>query len=174
MKKAAPSFMPWAGRSTRLGRRSSALRPCRNCCLAMWDAPAVASTRCADTPTFRAQPTWRAFSISLPGYLKVPTPADTDFDSYINRITPTPSKPKEWDSFNYWSNTPKFAVSSLKAMYGDAAKKENDWAFHYLPKIDRKYSWVEHVGQHVQRARSKADRLWDEWRRHWSELEEEH
>src|SRR5450755_3554423 len=28
-------------------------------------------------------------------------------------------------------------------MYGDAAKKENDWAFHYLPKIDRKYSWVE-------------------------------
>ena len=34
-------------------------------------------------------------------------------------------------------------VSFLKAMYGDAAKKENDWAFHYLPKIDRKYSWTE-------------------------------
>ena len=28
-------------------------------------------------------------------------------------------------------------------MYGDNAKKENDWAFNYLPKIDRKYSWVE-------------------------------
>jgi len=28
-------------------------------------------------------------------------------------------------------------------MFGDAAKKENDWAFHYLPKIDRNYSWVE-------------------------------
>ena len=28
-------------------------------------------------------------------------------------------------------------------MYGDAATKENDWAFHYLPKIDRKYSWIE-------------------------------
>ncbi len=27
-------------------------------------------------------------------------------------------------------------------MYGDAAKKENDWAFHYLPKIDRNYSWA--------------------------------
>ena len=79
----------------------------------------------------------------LPGYLKVPTPADKDFDTYINRITPKPSKPNEWDSFNYWSNTPKFAVSFMKAMYGDAAKKENDWAFHYLPKIDRKYSWVE-------------------------------
>src|SRR5205807_8633622 len=79
----------------------------------------------------------------LPGYLKVPNPTDTDFNTYITRITPKPSKPKEWDSFNYWSNTSKFAVSFLKAMYGDAAKKENDWAFHYLPKIDRKYSWVE-------------------------------
>jgi len=79
----------------------------------------------------------------LPGYLKVPVPADKDFAAYAKRITPTASKPKEWDSFNYWSNTPKFAVSFLKAMYGDAAKKETDWAFHYLPKIDRKYSWVE-------------------------------
>src|SRR5207249_6940473 len=35
------------------------------------------------------------------------------------------------------------AVSFLKALYGDAARKDNDWAFHYLPKIDRKYSWVE-------------------------------
>jgi formate dehydrogenase major subunit len=79
----------------------------------------------------------------LPGYLKVPVPADTDFAAYLKRITPGASKPKEWDSYNYWSNTPKFAVSFLKAMYGDAAKKENQWAFHYLPKIDRKYSWVE-------------------------------
>ncbi len=79
----------------------------------------------------------------LPGYLKVPTPTDTDFKTYLTRITPKPSKPKEWDSFNYWSNTPKFAVSFMKAMYGDAATKENDWAFHYLPKIDRKFSWVE-------------------------------
>jgi formate dehydrogenase major subunit len=27
-------------------------------------------------------------------------------------------------------------------MYGDAAKKENGWAFDYLPKVDREYSWV--------------------------------
>jgi formate dehydrogenase major subunit len=79
----------------------------------------------------------------LPGYLKMPVPADTDFAAYLKRITPTPAKPKEWESFNYWSNTPKFAVSFLKAMFGDAAKKENDWAFNYLPKIDRKYSWAE-------------------------------
>src|SRR5579872_1650629 len=79
----------------------------------------------------------------LPGYLKVPVPADKDFDTYVARTTPKSAKPNEWDSFNYWSNTPKFSVSLLKAMYGDAAKKENDWAFHYLPKIDRKYSWAE-------------------------------
>src|SRR5256712_7295048 len=79
----------------------------------------------------------------LPGDLKMPAPDDIDFATYLNRTTPTPSKPAEWDSYNYWSNTPKFAVSFLKALYGNAARKENDWAFHYLPKIDRKYSWVE-------------------------------
>ena len=79
----------------------------------------------------------------LPGYLKMPNPADKDFKAYLERITPKSSKPDPWDSFNYWSNTPRFAVSLLKAMYGDAARKENDWAFHYLPKIDRRYSWAE-------------------------------
>jgi formate dehydrogenase major subunit len=78
----------------------------------------------------------------LPGYLKMPNPADADLASYLKRITPTVSKPDPWDSFNYWSNTPKFTVSFLKAMYGNAANKENDWAFNYLPKIDRNYSWV--------------------------------
>jgi formate dehydrogenase major subunit len=79
----------------------------------------------------------------LPGYLKVPNPSDVDFQTYIKRTTPHASKPKAWDSLNYWANTSKFAVSFMKAMYGDAAKKENDWALHYLPKIDRKYSWAE-------------------------------
>ena len=79
----------------------------------------------------------------LPGYLKVPAPADVDLAAYLKRTTPTSSKPAEWDSFNYWSNTPKFTVSFLKAMFGSAAKKENDWAFQYLPKVDRKYSWAE-------------------------------
>jgi formate dehydrogenase-N alpha subunit len=79
---------------------------------------------------------------SLSGYLKVPVPGDTDFATYLKRTTPAASKPSEWSSYNYWSNTPKFAVSLLKAMYGPAAKKENDWAFHYLPKVDRNYSWT--------------------------------
>jgi formate dehydrogenase major subunit len=80
---------------------------------------------------------------NLPGYLKVPTPADGSFDGWMKRITPKPSKPAEWDSFNYYGNTPKFAASFLKALYGDAATKQNGWAYDYLPKVDRNYSWVQ-------------------------------
>src|SRR6266436_894609 len=79
----------------------------------------------------------------FPGYLKIPQPNDTDLATFLKRTTPTPSKPSEWDSYNYWSNTPKFMVSFLKALYGDSAKKENDFSYHNLPKIDRKFSWTE-------------------------------
>src|SRR5205085_1908361 len=80
---------------------------------------------------------------NLPGYLKMPVPSDVDLATYVKRTTPTVSKPAAWDSYNYWSNTSKFTVSLLRAFYGEAAKKENDWAYQYLPKIDRKYSWAD-------------------------------
>jgi formate dehydrogenase major subunit len=80
---------------------------------------------------------------NLPGYLKVPTPADGNFEGWMKRITPKPSKPGNWESFNYYGNTPKFAVSMLKTFYGDAATKQSDWAYDYLPKVDRNYSWVQ-------------------------------
>ena len=35
----------------------------------------------------------------------------------------------------YWANTPKFMVSYLKSMYGDAATKENDFGYDWHPKI---------------------------------------
>jgi len=79
---------------------------------------------------------------SLPGYLKTPTPADADLAAYLKRVTPTASKPEHWDSFNYYSNTPKFFISLMKSIYGDAAKKENGFCFDYLPKVDRDYSWT--------------------------------
>ena len=40
----------------------------------------------------------------------------------------------------YWSNFPKFAVSLLKAWYGDASTAENDWGFRWVPRIDGNYS----------------------------------
>ena len=92
---------------------------------------------------------------NLPGYLKVPIPSDQDFTAWMTRITPKPAKPKEWDSFNYWSNTPRFAVSLLKAMYGDAATKDNDWAYAWLPKVDREYSW-SHIWDDMYQGKVKG------------------
>src|SRR5260370_7698220 len=79
---------------------------------------------------------------NLPGYLKVPVPADGDFAGWLKRITPKTAKPAQWDSFNYWSTTPKFAVSFLKPMSGDAPTKHNSWAFHSFPTLNRDYPRV--------------------------------
>jgi formate dehydrogenase major subunit len=79
---------------------------------------------------------------SLPGYLKGPVPDDTDLATYLKRTTPTPSKPSPWDSMNYYANTPKFMVSLLKSLYGDAATKESGFAFDYLPKPGQDCSWT--------------------------------
>src|SRR5215467_7124047 len=87
---------------------------------------------------------------ALPGYLKIPSPADTDLPKYLERVTPKPAKPRLWDSYNYWSNMPKLTVSLLKALYGDAARKDNGWAFHYLPKISGNYSWT-YIWDHMYR-----------------------
>ena len=92
---------------------------------------------------------------SLPGYLKAPIPADTDLAAFLKRTTPTASKPSVWDSFNYYSNTPKFLVSFLKALYGPAATKENGFAFDYLPKVDRDYSWT-HIWDDMYNGRVKG------------------
>src|SRR5258708_2502958 len=80
---------------------------------------------------------------SLPRYLKTPIPDDKDLAAFFKRTTPTAAKPSPWDSMNYYDNTPQFIVSLLKSMYGDAAPKQNGWAFDYLPKVDRNYSWVQ-------------------------------
>ena len=95
--------------------------------------------------------------------LRYPSRLSQDADSGRHRFQDLPQahhahsrpSPPHGTRINYWSNTPKFAVSFLKAMYGDAAKKENDFAFHYLPKIDRKYSWAE-IWDDMYPATSKA------------------
>src|SRR6267143_1198784 len=92
---------------------------------------------------------------NLPGYLKVPNPTDTNFAGWMTRITPKPSKPRDWGSYNYWSNTPRFAGSLLQAMYGEAATKDNDWAFSYLPKVDREYSWA-HIWDDMYQGKVKG------------------
>jgi formate dehydrogenase major subunit len=72
----------------------------------------------------------------LPGYLTIPTEADTDYATYLEKRIPKPLRPGQ---MNYLSNYGKFFVSLQKAWWGAAATKENDWAFGYLPKIDGGY-----------------------------------
>jgi len=78
----------------------------------------------------------------LPGYLKTPTgDHQTTADYYKAGVPPTLNN-QPWASMNYWVNYPKFTVSLLKALYGNASTKDNDWGFAWLPKIDGNYSWM--------------------------------
>jgi formate dehydrogenase-N alpha subunit len=76
---------------------------------------------------------------ALAGYLPMPRPEETTLEKWLARITPKALSPT---SMNYWGNAPKFAVSLLKAHFGKAATKENDWGYHWIPKINDNYSWV--------------------------------
>src|SRR5260370_11649315 len=52
-------------------------------------------------------------------------PHDTLRDWLAAETTPT----------GYWANTPKFMVSYLKSMYGEAATPENDFGYDWHPKL---------------------------------------
>jgi formate dehydrogenase major subunit len=65
---------------------------------------------------------------SIHGYLPAPTALkkhDTLLDYLSAETLPT----------SYWANTPKFVVSYLKSMYGDAATADNDFGYAWHPKI---------------------------------------
>src|SRR5699024_6903589 len=65
----------------------------------------------------------------LPGYLPMPRTGHHDsFTEYIEGMTSPSEK-------GYWTKAQAYTVSLLKAYWGDAATAENDYAFHYLPKL---------------------------------------
>jgi formate dehydrogenase major subunit len=70
----------------------------------------------------------------LPGYLPQPTaqPRHRTFQDYLK----SEQTPAGW-----WYNFPKYAVSLLRAWYGDNATAENEWGYQWLPKI---------IGDHSQ------------------------
>src|SRR3989454_4428900 len=78
----------------------------------------------------------------LPGYLKTPTGPLTNLKEYYENAIPTTLNKQTWPSMNYWVNYPKFMVSLLKAQYGNAATKDNDFGYQWLPKVDGNYSWM--------------------------------
>ena len=65
---------------------------------------------------------------SIQGYMAAPTALkkhDTLEDYLAAETLPT----------GYWANMPKFVVSYLKSIYGDAATKENQFGWDWHPKI---------------------------------------
>ena len=71
----------------------------------------------------------------LPGYLKVPTPDQTSFETHLRDSTPRPLVP---DTVNYWGNYPKFYVSQMKAWFGDQATQSNDFRLRLSREAGRR------------------------------------
>jgi len=69
----------------------------------------------------------------IPGYLTIPTEREPTFDSYMSTRGFKPLRPNQ---MSYWQNYKKFFVSFQKAMWGDAATAENNFAYDWLPKLD--------------------------------------
>jgi len=76
----------------------------------------------------------------LPGYLPAPRAQWATLADY-NKTTPATKDPR---SVNWWKNRPKYLASLLKSMYGENAKKENDFGYEWLPKLDpdQDASWL--------------------------------
>jgi formate dehydrogenase major subunit len=79
-------------------------------------------------------------SNALPGYLSLPRDAEQNYDDYIKVRALKPLRPNQ---MSYWQNYGKFHVSLMKAWFGNAATKENNWAFEYLPKWDKLYDVLQ-------------------------------
>lgn len=79
-------------------------------------------------------------SNSLTGYMSLARDSEQTLDTYYSTRALKPLRPNQ---MSYWQNYPKFFVSMQKAWWGNAAKAENDWAYHYLPKLDKLYDVLQ-------------------------------
>ena len=82
-----------------------------------------------------------------PGYLNTPD-ASKNHDTLLNYIL-TETQPT-----SFWSNTPAYVVSQLKAWFGDTATADNDYYYDTLPKITADHS---HFPVFVEMSQGKID-----------------
>lgn len=76
----------------------------------------------------------------LPGYHPAPSAKEhPTFEEYLKKNTPQSSDPM---SINWWQNRPKYVVSLLKAWFGDAATKKNNFCYDWLPKFSKPSSFL--------------------------------
>ena len=76
----------------------------------------------------------------LPGYLRIPAPGQKTLDEYVAASAPKKSDPNSWNFFG--TNYLNFMVSLLKGWYGNAATKDNEFAFDFIPKPSTNSSWM--------------------------------
>lgn len=69
----------------------------------------------------------------IPGYLTLANDREPDFDKYMSTRGFKPLRPGQT---SYLQNYKKFFVSFQKAMFGDAARADNQWGYDLLPKLD--------------------------------------
>jgi formate dehydrogenase major subunit len=67
----------------------------------------------------------------LPGYIPMPHPEQATFDEWVGSTGPQRGT---------LGQRPAFCASLLKAWFGDAATRENDWCYGLLPRIDGDHS----------------------------------
>jgi formate dehydrogenase major subunit len=74
---------------------------------------------------------------NLAGYIPIPKADHDTLGTFLTAVTPKPLRP---NSMNFWSGTDRFMVSQLKAYYGAAATKQNDFGYHWHPKLPQSAS----------------------------------
>ena len=74
----------------------------------------------------------------LPGYVPMPHVDAADLQSYLHANE---------SATNWWSEFPKYIVSLLKAWWGSAATKENQFCFDYLPKLTGNHAHMSTVAE---------------------------
>ena len=70
-----------------------------------------------------------------------------DRATYLDKRTPKALRPGQ---MNFAQNFPKWYTSLAKAWWGDAATKENDFAYDYFPKLDGAYDVLSIFDAHVR------------------------
>jgi len=76
----------------------------------------------------------------LPGYINLPSEKEQDYGQFIAARAFKPLRPNQ---LSYWQNLDKFVVSLMKAWWGKAATADNNWAYDYLPKLDKLYDMLQ-------------------------------
>ena len=76
----------------------------------------------------------------LPGYLTLAGDKEQDFKTFLDKRAFKPLRPGQ---MSYWQNYPAFHVSLMKSWYGDAATRDNNWCYDWLPKLDKVYDVLQ-------------------------------